>query len=132
MFFKLIFYKFYKGIERVSKGDEEHCASNAITFLSLFLFFNTLFVFFSVSNFLSLGTDSPYVRIGLVVFLIIVWSIVNKKVFKSGKYRFYIEDVAKSELKGRKGNIIVISYILLTFLSMILLVIYMLSKIETQ
>lgn len=125
-FFKLLFYKVYKGIKKYSEGDEEHCAFNAMLFTTLFLFFNLIVLFFITLIVFNIGIDDSVLSTGTLFLLLIIFVVSYLWIYRSGRYINNNKEIEKSKYKGSRGNWIIGTYICLTFISMILLAVYFL------
>jgi hypothetical protein len=129
LFLKLLFYKFFRVLEKYSiGGDEEHCAFHALLFSTLLLSFNLMVLFFAVISILDYDISNNNLAIGTLVYGVVLLIVSERAVLRSEKYKRINEEISNSKFQGRHGNIIIVFYIILTFLSMILLVLYFLYK----
>lgn len=124
LYYKILYYKTYKGIEKLSKGDEEHCAYNAMIFSTLFLMMNLIVLIFFLMNILNLAIGDVTLQIGTILFLFVVFILSYVKIYRSRKYRIYNKEIEGSIYRGSLGNWIIGIYIVLTFPTNILLALY--------
>lgn len=127
-FLKLLYYKLYRLLEKYSKGDEMHCAYNAMLFTSLVLVFNIILLFFAAKTVLGLNIEPGILKVGTLIFLALTFIVSYGVFLKSNRYIQYVEEIKHSKWRGKLGSIMIASYIILSFLSLLTLVLYYLHK----
>ena len=126
-FLKLLFYKFYRFFEKVSKGDESHCAFSAMLFSRVFISINLATVVFIMKRFFLWEFDNLYLKIISFVYFALVFYfayhfVLNNKVYVKSNF-----EISNSSLKGTKGNVIILFYISLTIISLVALILYFIN-----
>lgn len=127
-FFKLLYYKFFRLLEKYSKGSEDHCSFNAFLFSTLFLFLNLVVIFFFTTSLFNINLSDKGLLIATLVTLFVVFIIFYKLILSSKQYIENNNEISRSKFKGRYGNVLVGLYIGTTFLSLFILLLFFLHE----
>jgi len=137
-FLKLLWYKFYRFLEKIavkpkSKSFDDYQmkklnASNGILLSVLFLFFNSMVIYFIIAEVLDFGLSDSSIRIMTLAYMGILIFIGNRIIMRNDNFKEIEKEISNSKYKGIFGNLIIAIYIILSFISMIGLIQFFICK----
>ena len=128
LFFKVVWYKFFRFLQKYSNKDLKDSAFHGTQHLILILSFNFIVIYFILSDLFHFGLGNFYTSLLMVIYIGCLQVLLSKFIMHNNKYISFIKEIANSKFHGKYGNRIVWRYIILTFFSLVFLLVYMSIK----